>query len=136
MTSIVLKSTPFPIERHISYAEKLKSNTREDSSPKNEVLKEAIHIARKEEMDKQRRSGNIIVHGIEEDIPNMNDMKWVENLCVDLHVRVTVKRVSRIGVSMLGKKRLLMVAVKNEAEKFKILSNLCILKGLERTRKN
>ena len=61
----------------------------------------------------------------------MNDQEWVENLCDVLHTRVAIKRVSRIGVSMTGKKRPLMVVVKNEDEKLKIISNLRILKGLK-----
>ena len=43
-----------------------------------------------------------------------------------------VKRISRIGT--VGKKRPLMVVLKNENEKMKIISNLRILKGLEQYR--
>ena len=119
----------------ISYADKMRSNepNKEDHIPKSEcnALKEAINDVKREDIDKQRRSSNVIIHGIEEKAPGMDEKKWVENLCGDLHVRVQVKRISRIGT--VGKKRPLMVVLKNENEKIKIISNLRI-KGLEQYR--
>ena len=76
----------------------------------------------------------MIIHGVEEpttdDAPN-KDETWVKTLIGKLHVKVEIKRISRIGKSADGKKRPLIVTLNSEEEKDSVFGNLPALKGIE-----
>ena len=97
-------------------------------------LQKAIKSARgeeiAEEMNQKRRSRNLIIHGIGEDVSDIK--KWSTDLVDDLHVQVPIKWVSRIGTKTDGKTRPLLLGLPNEDEKEKILGNLTSLKGIEK----
>jgi len=126
-----------------SYAEAAKSGEPVAVDPilntnNSDALMKVIKNARKEEvaevMDKQKRSGNIIIHGVAEynTDSNTNDQKWANDLIDDLRARVNIKRVSRIGALCEEKKRPLIVTLTSEEEKINLLGNLPALKGLQR----
>ena len=48
-----------------------------------------------------------------------------------LHVKVNIKRISRIGKSADGKNRPLIVTLNNEEEKMKVFGSLPALKGID-----
>ena len=89
-------------------------------------LQKAIKSARgeqiAEEMNQKRRSRNLIIHGVGEDVSDLK--KWSTDLVDDLHVQVPIKWVSRIGTKTDGKTRPLLLGLSNEDEKEKILGNL------------
>lgn len=101
-------------------------------------LKSAIKSARKEELaeeeDRKRRSKNILVHGVKELDRNMrmDDKRWADELVAILHVNVNIQRVSRIGKALNDKARPLLIVLKDEEEKFKLMGNLAALKGVAR----
>ena len=96
-------------------------------------LQKAIKNAREEEIaeeiSQKRRSRNLIIHGIGEDVSDIK--KWSTDLVDDLHVQVPIKWVSRITKTN-GKARPLLLGLTNEEEKEKILGNLTSLKGIEK----
>ena len=83
-----------------------------------------------EEMNQRRRSRNLIIHGVSEDVSDAK--KWSSDLVDDLHVHVTIKWVSRIGAKIKGKTRPLLLGLENEEEKEKMIGNLKALKGIEK----
>ena len=120
-----------------SYAEVTKSD--DDGSEQSAVktttdLQNAIKSIRgdeiAEEMNQRRRSRNLIIHGVSEDVSDAK--KWSSDLVDDLHVNVTIKWVSRIGAKIKGKTRPLLLGLENEEEKEKMLGNLKALKGIEK----
>ena len=82
-------------------------------------------------MEKRRRSGNILVHGVPEEIPNLSSQAWVKNFINVLHTKVQVKRFSRVGLATAGKSRPILIFFGNGEEKRKIMENLSALKGKE-----
>ena len=91
-----------------------KNNTQ--TTPSKENIKIAIKTARVEEKieseDRQKRSANIIIHGVteRENDEKTNIQKWVADIVTDLHASVTVKSVSRIGKLMETSNRPILVA--------------------------
>lgn len=92
------------------------------------VIKEALREEEAKENDKQRRSRNVIVHGVVEKETN-EDKLWVEQLLKDTHANVTVKRITRLGKPNEDKKRPILICLSEESEKLKLLGNLPTLKG-------
>ena len=124
-----------------SYADTTKSNILKESNKPNQNIslyefKNVIRNVRKEELseelEQKRRSSNIVIHVIPENSSVTKDKKWVNNLKNDLHTRVEIKSVSRIGVAKNDKKRPIMVVLKSEDDKQKFLSNLKVLHGIDK----
>ena len=93
----------------------------------NNNLKDAIESARteelKEDQDVNRRSNNVIIHGVKHQ-SNENLQEWIKEFTNDTHTNVTVKHISRIGKDTNKQPKPLIVVLKNEDEKEKLLSNL------------
>ena len=85
----------------------------------------------KEEQDANRRSNNLIIHGVKHQ-SNENLQEWIKEFTNDTHTNVTVKHISRIGKDTNKQPKPLIVIFKNEDENEKLLSNLTALKGLEK----
>ena len=102
----------------------------------NEIVN-AIKISQKEEkseeLNKKRRSGNVIIHGLPEETPIIDDKKWASNFIKDLHIKVTIRHVTRIGQVVNGKSRKsrpIKIVLKNKEEKKRLLSRLHIIKDM------
>lgn len=117
-----------------SYAEVSKNSCSDGFYNNTNKLTTAIKKARKEEVieenDRLRRSNNVIIHGVPEETLYRSDQKWVSQLIENLHILVRIKQVSRIGKKEIGKMRPMMVALKDENEKFKFIGSLSALRGL------
>ena len=123
-----------------SYADSIKVNKNNNmlvkNNPKKEFddFEEVIKNARKEEiseeLEQKKRSGNVVIHGIPEKPGEDND--WVKRLLKDLHTQIEIKRVSRIGTPKDEKIRPMLVALKNEDDKLKVLDSLWALRGKEK----
>ena len=87
-----------------------------------------------ESEDRQKRSTNIIIHGVteRENDEKTNIQKWVADIVTDLHASVTVKSVSRIGKLTETSNRLILVNLGSEEEKFIFIGNLSALKGIQK----
>ena len=98
-------------------------------------IKSAMKVARKEEeaeeKEKERRSKNILIHGVVESKEEAlkKDEEWVHKLINDLSVKVDIKHMVRIGAKSDGKERPILVMLKDEKEKESIFGNLFALKG-------
>ena len=79
------------------------------------VIKEALREEEAKENDKQRRSRNVIVHGVVEKETN-EDKLWVEQLLKDTHANVTVKRITRLGKPNEDKKRPILIFLSEESK--------------------
>ena len=112
-------------------------STKRDVLTRNKYIKTAVkevHLEEAaEEKEKVRRSKNIIIHGVEEQVNDApkKDEEWVKTLIKSLKVKVNIMRVSRIGQPSDGKKRPLIVSLKSEEEKESLFGNLPTLKGSE-----
>ena len=123
-----------------SYADTIKSRPSETNKSNRDInsyeFKSVIKKIRKEEiseeLEQKRRSANVVIHGIPEHSSVAKDQKWVNNLKTDLHIRVEMKSISRIGVAKNDNKRPLMVVLKSENDKLKILNNLRALHGINK----
>ena len=120
-----------------SYAEAAKPRSHEieatDENSKQtlrEILKNARSEEKAEDDDRRRRAKNIIVHALpEKKDNNIDDEKWVTDLINHLHVKVNVKRITRIGKKDGERDRPLMIILQSEDEKVKLMGNLSALKG-------
>ncbi|XP_066935451.1 uncharacterized protein [Clytia hemisphaerica] len=86
------------------------------------AVKEVHEEEAAEERDKIRRSKNIIIHGVEDpatEDATKKDEAWVKTLIEKLHVKINIKYISRIGKSVDGKKRPLIVTLNNQLTKIK-----------------
>ena len=118
-----------------SYASVTKSSS-ESSNNSTENIKEAVKVARKEEIadnqDKVKRAKNIIIYGVKEPSEDTKrDEEWVKKLIKELRVKINMKRVARIGSSDGEKIRPINVNLGSEDEKTILFGNLKALKGLE-----
>ena len=116
-----------------SYA-KTASGDRNDVSSNNEIklaVKEVHKEEAEEEKDKKRRSKNILIHGVKEATEDLHkrDEEWVKALIQNLHVKVNIKQMKRLGAKADNKKRPLLISLENEEEKEKVFGNLHALKG-------
>ena len=112
------------------------SSNQETTTQSNDIktaVKEVREEEAAEEMDKIRRSKNLIIHGVDEPTEDetQKDETWVKTLVKTLRARVDIKRISRIGKSTNGKQRPLIVTLNSEEEKQKVFGNLPVLKGIE-----
>ena len=118
-----------------SYASALNSSSQPTDQQQVVNLKDAIESARTEELKEEqyanRRSNNLIIHGVKHQ-SNENLQEWIKEFTNDTHTNVTVKHISRIGKDTNKQPKPLIVVLKNEDEKEKLLSNLTALKGLEK----
>ena len=118
-----------------SYSSVAKSGINNDPAPDSRSIKEAIKDAWREEEaeenDKLKRMQNIIVHGVSEQ-GGSQDKDWAADLVKDTRVRVTIKKVIRLGKPTDNSKRPLLISLQNEDEKLKLLGNLTCLKGIEK----
>lgn len=96
------------------------------------AVKEVHKEEAAEEKDKLKRSKNIIVHGVEEftDDQPKKDEEWVKTLTQNLHAKVKIKHMTRLGAKVADKKRPLLVSFDKEEEKESIFGNLHVLKGV------
>ena len=120
-----------------SYAAVASTNINYSETPNHSIktaIKEVHEEEAAEERDKIKRSKNIIIHGVEEPTTEeavKEDETWVKALIEKLHVKVNIKRISRIGKSADGKNRPLIVTLNNEEEKMKVFGSLPALKGID-----
>ena len=98
-----------------------------------ECLKKVIKHAREEELaeenEKKRRSKNLVLHRVSEQIKDVKS--WSDGLIKDLHTNVSIKKVSRIGPEKDNKTRPVLLELESEQDKNKLLANLGALKGIE-----
>lgn len=118
-----------------SYANAVQSSSSKSLELRTEVssfknaLKDLRREEKAEEVDKQKRANNVIIHGVEELGGIDKDKQWVEELIKKLRVRVNIIRLSRIGKAEDGKRRPILVNLKEEDEKTKLFGNIQSLKG-------
>lgn len=110
-----------------------------NTSPSNNInLHEVVRSVRKAELAEERnrshRSKNVIIHGVPETIKDNenNDSNFVSTLIGDLYIKVTIKQVSRIGLTVEDKNRPIKIVLGCEEEKVKLMGNLSALRGIEK----
>ena len=89
-----------------------------------------------EELEIEKRSKNIIIHGAKEIGENTNDVKkedqgYVKNILEILGIPTPPESVLRLGKPNEGKKRPLKVTMTSKEEKANVMSSLGKLKGTE-----
>lgn len=117
-----------------SYAAATSANVQVPNDNIKTAVKEVHEEEAAEERDKIRRSKNIIIHGVEDpttEDATKKDEAWVKTLIEKLHVKINIKYISRIGKSVDGKKRPLIVTLNSEEEKMNVFGNLPALKGID-----
>ena len=119
-----------------SYADAARSGSNVESTTSDTVnIKEAIREAWREEdfaeQDRLRRAKNVIIHGLPEQ-PTKDDNAWAADLVNDTQAPVNIKRVIRLGKAADPKKHPLLISLKTEEERVKLLGNLSALKDLDR----
>lgn len=99
------------------------------------IMRNAKNEELAEEREKQRRSCNIIIHGVNESENNVEqkkkDEEYVENFIITLGKPLEFKSVVRLGNNEKSTKRPIMVILKNEADKQAIMTNLNKLKNIK-----
>ena len=84
------------------------------------VIKNAREEELVEEIERKRRSKNLVLHGVSE---NEKDTRsWAVDPMKDLHVSVNIKKVSRIGIEKEQKTRPTLFEF-DEYDKDKLFSN-------------
>jgi len=84
-----------------------------------------------EETEKKARARNFVLHGKEE-VSEADDEEFIKNLFKQLAIgNTTAKTLKRIGAQRAEKKRPILVQMKDEDEKSKVMDNLKNLKGLQ-----
>ena len=87
-----------------------------------------------EENEKKARARNFILHG-KEDVCEADDEEFMQNLFKQLAIgSTTAKTIKRIGAQNAEKKRPILVQMKDEDDKSKVMDNLKNLKGLQEYR--
>ena len=87
-----------------------------------------------EENEKKARARNFILHG-KEDVSEADDEEFMKNLFKQLAIgSTTAKTIKRIGAQNAEKKRPILVQMKDEDDKSKVMDNLKNLKGLQEYR--
>ena len=85
-----------------------------------ESFKRVLVEAKKEEAnemkDKERRSRNVIIHGVPEQSTN-EDRNFVDSFVKEIRISVNIKRLARIGVADNNKTRPLLVGLNDAEEK-------------------
>ena len=100
------------------------------------ILQEAKNDERVEEREKEKRTNNFIIHGLEEEgtsIENVknNDKNMVKLFFQKINIENKPKSFYRLGIPAPGKNRPLKVEMTNNTERELVLNNLQLLKGTE-----
>ena len=115
-----------------TYSNVAKSMTPGMTNDSRAIMIEATNDEIAEELDRQSRVNNIIIHGKKED-DGTDDKAFAENLLKDLKVGTTaIKEIERIGskndlTQCLGKRPIKLV-LKNKDSKDEVINNLRYLK--------
>jgi len=87
-----------------------------------------------EENERKARARNFILHG-KEDVSEAEDEEFMKNLFKQLAIgNTTAKTMKRLGAQNAEKKRPILVQMKDEDDKSKVMDNLKNLKGLQEYR--
>lgn len=111
-----------------SYATIASSKSVNNAESFKRVLVEAKKEEANEMKDKERRSRNVIIHGVPEQSTN-EDRNFVDSFVKEIRISVNIKRLARIGVADNNKTRPLLVGLNDAEEKRKIIGNLSVLRG-------
>lgn len=95
------------------------------------IINEARHAEVSEQKDRQSRTSNIIIHGVDEnEADNVeSDKNYAKTLFETIKARVTIKKIVRIGLREDSKNRPIKVSLASEKEKILVLRSLVALKN-------
>ena len=112
-----------------SYAQIAGRNTIENPEEFRTILLSTRNEELVEERNRTARAGNIIIHGVDENGPE-NDKTFVYDLLKWIDAgEIKPKEISRIGEPKAAKKRPIIVTLRSEVNKNKVMLNLKHLKG-------
>ena len=95
------------------------------------IINEARHAEVSEQKDRQSRTSNIIIHGVDEsEADNVeSDKNYAKTLFETIKATVTIKKNLRIGLREDSKNQPIKVSLASEKEKILVLRSLVALKN-------
>ena len=99
-----------------------------------QIMQEARNEEKVEEREKEKRSKNFIIHGLEENgkainVMKINDTQVINCLLERIGVRTQLESFTRLGKPTETKRRTIKVTMKNNQDKWNVMSNLRRLKN-------
>ena len=130
------------IKDNKSYAESVKGSIKVNEAVSSEmtnfksILEQAKNDELIEEREKQKRSNNFIIHGLEEngtdvDAVNNNDAKLINLFFGTINIEARPTKFYRLGKITPNKNRPLKLEMTNKSERDEVMNNLNCLKGSE-----
>jgi len=99
------------------------------------IITQARNEEKSEEQDRNQRSTNIILHGVDDSIAESNvkehDVKTITHFLKVVDGSVRFKSITRLGQQETNKNRPIKVVLHNAKDKDKVMRNLSKLKGNE-----
>ena len=130
------------IKDNKSYAESVKGSIKVNEAVSSEmtnfksILEQAKNDELIEEREKQKRSNNFIIHGLEEngtdvDAVNNNDAKLINLFFGTINIEARPTKFYRLGKITPNRNRPLKLEMTNKSERDEVMNNLNCLKGSE-----
>ena len=127
------------LDQNQSYANAIEKNL--DAGKLQTVLEERKNNELIQEKEREKRSTNIIIYGIdenanseEENVDNQNDKNFINSFMETIGLNVEPKQIVRIGKAAENKKRPLKLVMNNKIDKENVMKRLGNLKSNENYR--